>query len=526
MGVMHVAEMLSRRHEFGRPASLRDRLRRWIGRRSESGVKETPVKLMSEAERALEAVEPTLRSSILRYMALLSHIRARGESRRLLEAARASARAIDEPHRQATELAELAGDLARLDDAPETIATGRALLSEAMALAEASSDPKATAHARAAVASVLTRNGRFDLALALAEQITDETERQGAWDRIAAVCAHAGEPEHVETLLARSSTRDKTTRQLAVALARAGRYEDALTAMADVRDEETVADIARALVERGHAERALTLLDSHADERYIGYHRVAVLAEIARASAEPAITRGALDRTRTIAEAIRSTTSKAMAYAELARAETGHGGESVASGLFEKAVTLANAKDDTIFLDILGPSARFSALKIIGERMTDAGFPDKALAIASSLEQENDDEWHALRASLIATVAARGARAEAVDVRRTNELFSAAVACATLASNSMIGPPWHVVALLLVGERLIEAGRWRPAFDAISQAHFTIDPFLIGIAEWADSLDAIAQGLSLSVIEAVARVFGWQRPDLTTLAEEISDSRR
>lgn len=404
---------------------------------------------------------------------------------------------------------------------PEAIATGRELLTEAMSLAEASSEPKASDRARAVVAAVLAGNGRCDTAIALAEQISDETERQSAWDRIGAACASAGDPACVERLLGRSSVPENITRQLAIALTRAGRYQDAIKTMADVRDEDTITEIAHALVGRGEAGRALTLLDSQPERDAMPYQRVGVLAEIALANAGPTITAAALERGRTIAETLRSTTHKAIAYAELARADAVRGDTSGAVVLFEKAVDLANANDDAISPTLLGPSSRFSALMTIGERMADAGFPEKTLAIANSLEHENDDEWVTLRASLIATVAAHGSRTGNADEQRIDGSFGMAIACAHGAHNSRIGPSWRLIALTLVAKRFVEAGRWAAAFDTISQAHFTIDPFLIGIALWAESLDSTTPGLSLSVIEAVARVFGWQRPDLTKLAEEI-----
>jgi tetratricopeptide (TPR) repeat protein len=522
LGLISVAEGLSRRHTFVSPASLLDRISQWFRRQPVPSIKETSVELMAEAERVIETLDPMIRSGMLRGMAVLPHIRAQGESRRLLEAACQSANAIETPHHRAAEFGEIAGALAGLDDAPDRIATARALLTEAMALAEASSDPQTLARARTAMAAVLAKNGRCDIALGLAEQISDESLRHDAWDRIGDACAKAGESSCLERLRGRSSTPENATRQLAIALARTGRYEDAIKTMADVGEEGTVAEIARAMVERSDTGSALTLLYAQIKPGSTSYQPVSVLAEIARSSTEPATATAALEQGRTVAEALRSTTHKSMAYAELARAEAAQGDARGAAILFENAVELANAKDDAMIPIWLGQSHRFSALKVIGERMAEAGFPEKTLALANTFEHEDDGEWLALRASLIATVAALGSRSGSAHAQQVDELFGIASACALRARNLMIGPPWQLVALMLVAERLAQAGRWAPAFDAISQAHFTIDPFLVGIAGWSEQLDSITQGLSLSVIEAVARVFGWQRPDLMELAEEIA----
>jgi pentatricopeptide repeat protein len=564
LGLMQVAEMLSRRHEFTPRASLGDRLRRWIRRWSPAGLQVTPAELMSEAEHGIETLEPLERATSLRLMALLGRRCAIGESRRFLEAARKSANEIDTPLRKAEELAEIAADLARLDGEPETIGAGRALLDEAMTLAEASSDPHASAWARAAVAGVLASKNRFELALTLVEQIPDESERRAALDRIAVACADAAQPARVEIIVQRFPGNGKAANQLAVALARSGRYDDALEAAAELHDDETWIQIARVLAEDGHPRRALQLIDqlteqqntayqrvgvladiarSDADRATIQnaleraqttaeairsttykamYQRVAVLADIARSDADPATTQNALERGRTTAEAIRSTTYKAIAFAELARAEAAR--DETAAGIrFERAVQLANAKDDALIWMPLGPSARFSALKSIGDQMTAAGFSDQALAVVSSIENETDDQWQALRASLIATVAAHGVRTGTLDQKRADELFSDAFACARRARNSLTGP-WQAEALLQVASHLAKAGRLRSAFEAISQAHFTVEAFVFGITMWADSLEARANGLSLSVIAAIAEVFGWQRPDWKAIAEQISTS--
>jgi hypothetical protein len=113
-------------------------------------------RLEVEAGRAIETVDPTVRSVTLRAMALLPHTRARGESRRLLQTARQSANAIEEPHGHAMEIAEIAGDLARLDDGPETIITARALLMEAIVsmLAESAWDRASPSFAVFRMASI------------------------------------------------------------------------------------------------------------------------------------------------------------------------------------------------------------------------------------------------------------------------------------------------------------------------------------------------------------------------------------
>jgi len=210
-----------------------------------------------------------------------------------------------------------------------------------------------------------------------------------------------------------------------------------------------------------------------------------------------------------------------MAFAELARAEA-HLGERVARARFEQAVELANAEDEVKPLTLGGPSARFLALKRIGERMSDAGFGEMALALATSLAGETNDEWRALRACLIGTVASHGLRKGTLDHKRAEGLFAEALASARRARNSMIGPAWQLGALLQVADRLAEAGRLRAAFEALGLAHFTVDPFVIGLTAWADALERRVVGLSLSVIIAVAEIFGWQRPDWKAIAEAIT----
>jgi hypothetical protein len=229
----------------------------------------------------------------------------------------------------------------------------------------------------------------------------------------------------------------------------------------------------------------------------------------------------AIERARTAAETIGSTTLKAMAYAELARAEAR---QDAAAGRarFEEAVRLAYAKDDTFFLHLLGPSPRFSALKAIGDRMAEAGFLEAALDLAARASTEKDDEWAALGASMIASVAERGARTGALNEKQTDDLFRQSLASAKRAQNPIIGTQWQLFTLLQIAEQLVAAGRFHRAFDAISQAHFTVDPFMVGVATWADSLDSRTRGLSLAVIAAAAEVFGWQRPDWKAVADQIT----
>ena len=104
-----------------------------------------------------------------------------------------------------------------------------------------------------------------------------------------------------------------------------------------------------------------------------------------------------------------------------------------------------------------------------------------------------------------------------------DELFTRALVSARRAENSLIGgPPWKVVALAIVAAQLAKARRWRWAFDVVSEAHFTIDPFLIAVTDWSDALETTAPGLFRAVLAGVAGVFGWQRPDLKALAERIA----
>jgi len=501
--------------------SFRDRLRSWLGRASATDSSETPAALLAEAEREAEKLEPFERSLTFRHMASLPPSRASGDSRRLLRTAQRAAAEMDDPLRRSSELAEIASELARLEDEPESRTEALALLEEATALAESWSDPGATARARSAVARIVARNEHFDAALSLAGEITDESERQRAMVLIAAACADAGEPERVGIIAERCPAAREVPHQFAVALARAGRYDEALAAATLLHEEDTVIRVVRIIAESGQVERALQLLVSLSDDDRTAYGRVAVLAGIARSDQCVVNPRDTLAHARQIADAIRSTIYRSKAFAELARAEA-HLGETSAAERFDQAVDLANMEDERAFLTLLGPSARFSVLTQIGELMTESGFGNKALDIATSLENETDDEWHALQASLLASVAAHGLRTATMDERRSVQLFSEALACAKRTRNPVIGPPWQLVAFVQIANKCAEAGRLRAAFDALGQAHFTADPFVIGVAAWADSLEEISAGLSLQVIAAVAEIFGWQRPDWKETCARIS----
>jgi hypothetical protein len=338
-----------------------------------------------------------------------------------------------------------------------------------------------------------------------------------ALDVVAAACADAGDVAHVELIAARMPNDAEVTRQLAIACARAGRYEEAVM---HAPDERTTIDVARVLAEDGQAARALALIETIPERVNESFHRIGVLASMAASATDPGDARIALERARAAVDTIASTTYRAMAYAEVARAEAG-GDAAAARVCFERAVELANTPDETVFLPLLGPSPRFSALKVIADRMTDAGFVDMAIAVARTVVNEKDDEWKALHASVIAAVAVRRVRSGPAGEKAANLLFDEARAAARRARDSFLGPPWHVIALHELANRLAEAGRLRAAFEAISEAHFTLDPFMIGVAGWADTLDRRSTGLSLAVTAAAAQVFGWQRPDWAAVAELI-----
>jgi hypothetical protein len=85
----------------------------------------------------------------------------------------------------------------------------------------------------------------------------------------------------VKIIVARFLTDDEAPRQLAVALARAGRYDAALKAAAELRHEQTLMRIARVLAEDGYTQRALDLLDSLSNEDETACEHVAVLSKIA-----------------------------------------------------------------------------------------------------------------------------------------------------------------------------------------------------------------------------------------------------
>jgi hypothetical protein len=89
------------------------------------------------------------------------------------------------------------------------------------------------------VAGVLASKDRFDLALTLVEEILDESEQQPALARIAAGCADAAQPTCVEIIVQRSPGNGKAAHQLTVALARSGRYDEALKEAAELHDDET-----------------------------------------------------------------------------------------------------------------------------------------------------------------------------------------------------------------------------------------------------------------------------------------------
>jgi hypothetical protein len=210
-----------------------------------------------------------------------------------------------------------------------------------------------------------------------------------------------------------------------------------------------------------------------------------------------------------------------MAMAEVARAEA-HCGVSTAAAHFEQAIKTAHERDDSLSLSFLGPSPRNSALTLVGQRMTEAGLLEQALGLIQELEKETEDEWLASRASLLGTVAVRGARLGTLDRHRVEALFAQALAIAGRIPTTVLGPPWQLIALGQIAKQLAESGRYRSAFNTISLAHFTLDPFMIGVSEWADTLEELEKGMSLAVIAAMTRIFGWQRADWKILAEQLA----
>ena len=189
-------------------------------------------------------------------------------------------------------------------------------------------------------------------------------------------------------------------------------------------------------------------------------------------------------------------------------------------GRFEDAIVVLNGVTEESWATLFGPSPRLVTLGLIAERMAKAGRYDDALALARV--ETGDDEWLAFRASVLATVAAQRAASGVVGPEQNDELFSRALVSARQAENPVVGGhPWHVIALVTVAAQLARARRWRWAFDVVSEAHFTIDPFLIAVSDWSDALEATAPGLTTTVLAGVAGVFGWRRPDLEALAERI-----
>ena len=468
-GLMQVAAMLARRSEFRDRVRLLDWWRRWIGRApAVPALVDTPRELLDEAERAVAASDPTERSVVLRFLALQPDARTRGDSLRLLDAARDAARAIEDPLRRSAQLADVASDYGRLESVQDAIANGRALLVEAMVTAEGVGNQKIAARTRAAVARALSGPRGIDLALDLVSGIEDAEERQLAMQQLAVRRAAKGDPASIRAILAHATEPEAISRLLPAALAHAGLVDEAIT-MAR-QQQAPIADIAHALAERGRTEIALQLLDSAPATDASPYDRACVLA---------------------------------------------------AMGRFEDALVLVNDVTEESWTRLFGPSPRLVTLRLIAERMTVAGRYDDALALASV--EAGDDEWHAFRASVLATVAAQRVASGVTGPERNDELFSRALVCARRAENSVVGgQPWKVIALITIAAQLARARRWRWAFDVVSEAHFTVDPFLMAVSDWSDALETTAPGLSTTVLTGVAGVFGWQRPDLKALAERIA----
>jgi hypothetical protein len=468
--LMQVTVMLARRSEFRERVRLRDRWRRWIGRApAVPAIADTPRELLGEAERAVATSDPAERSPVLRLLALQADAHAPGDSLRLLEAARDAARAVEEPRRRSALLADVAADYGGLGSVPDAVAKGRALLVEAMAIAEGVGDPKGATRVRTALARALSVPRGIDLALDLVSGIEDAEERRSAMQELAVRCAVKGNAASVRAILAHATEPEAIAHLLPVALAHAGLVDEAMTMVP--QEQLPIADIAQALGERGRSELALQLLDSAPGSDVSPYDRACVFA---------------------------------------------------AMGRFEDALVLVNSVAEDSRISLFGPSPRLFTLLVIAQRMTKAGRYDEALALASV--EAGDDEWHVFRASVLATVAAHRTVSGVAGPQQNDELFSRALQCARRAENAVVGGrPWRVIALTTVAAQLARASRWRWAFDIVSEAHFTIDPFLIAVSNWTDALETTAPGLSTAVLAGVAGVFGWQRPDLKAVAEQIAD---
>jgi hypothetical protein len=189
-------------------------------------------------------------------------------------------------------------------------------------------------------------------------------------------------------------------------------------------------------------------------------------------------------------------------------------------GRFEDALVVVNGVTELSWATLFGPSPRLVTLALIADRMAKAGRYENALALASV--ETGDDEWLSFRASVLATVAARRTASGVVGPEQNDALFRRALVSARQAENSVVGGrPWQAIALITVAAQLARARRWRWAFDVVSEAHFTIDPFLIAVSDWSDALETTAPGLPTAVLAGVAGVFGWRRPDLEAVAERI-----
>jgi thioredoxin-like negative regulator of GroEL len=518
-GLIQIATTLDRLNEIKTWPSIQDRLYSWIHRLPTIGRKEAAA-LIAEAENKIKDMDSYKKSFTLRYLALAQPCRVRKQSQRLLSSAHKAANEIDNPFKKANELAEIADSLVQLSDDPDIIAEGKTLLAEAMTLAETSGDRKANLRARVALSRILVRNQHFDLALKIAQEIPDEYEKERALRHVASVLADIGKPESIEIILAQLPDDYEINDHLAVALARAGEYEAALKMTHEPRDEKTLLRIAHVIFEKGQTRQALDLLYDISNKDATALEHVSLLANIVCSSEELPLRQGLLEKARLIAKGIHSTTYKSMAYADLARAEA-HLGDDDVNVRFEQAVELANTKDEQNFITLMGPSPRFTALKRIGERMVDAGLNEMAIALANSLETDSDDESLALNAFLLSTTASHGLLKGTLDEKYSEELFSKALIKAKSARNSLVGPSWQLLGVIHIAKCLAEVGQLRSAFDLLGEAHFTTDPYIFGLVQWAEILEKKREGLSLKIITAVAEIFSWQRPDWKAIVHAI-----
>ena len=381
--------------------------------------------------------------------------------------AQAFATSITNPYQQTQAVAQIAGALARVGKYEQAEQFARTINDPA---GHALNDPAGHALALAHVAKGIAQSGQHERAADLAGQaeqiartITDPNEQASALIQIAAALARAGRHEQAEQLA--DTITDRAGHVLALAhvaeaLAHDGQHEQAAdlagqaaAASLTIADPDeqalALAQVAGALARAGQHEEAADLAEQAEQvARTITdpYEQATALAEVT----EALVRAGQLEQAEQLARTITEPAGHAQALAEVAEAL-------VHDGQHERAAALAG-RAEHVARTIADPAEHVLALAELSEALVRAGQHDEAAALAGQAEQVARTITEPYE-QVLALIQIVGGLARAGQHEQAEQL-----ACTITDSAG------HARALAQVAEALAQSGQHEQAADLAGQA--------------------------------------------------------